>query len=237
MENPQNRIFLALDVPDEKQADRLLSLWDPGERPLIKVGYQLFFSAGPQWVEKRKKAGDTIFLDLKLHDIPNTVAKGIESLSRLGVDFVTIHASGGRKMMEKARETAEKHAGGSRRLKLLAVTQLTSTDQRMLNQELGIPGDVRESVQKLASLACDAGMDGVICSGLEARWVKQAAGPGFLAVTPGIRPQGFSNNDQKRIVTPREAVLNGADYLVVGRPVTQAPDPKKAFQSLVEEIR
>lgn len=236
MENPQNRIFLALDVPDEKQADRLLSLWDPGERPLIKVGYQLFFSAGHQWVEKRKNAGDTIFLDLKLHDIPNTVAKGIESLSRLGVDFVTIHASGGRKMMEKAREIAEKHAGGSRRLKLLAVTQLTSTDQRMLNQELGIPGNVRESVQKLASLACDAGMDGVICSGLEARWVKQAAGPGFLAVTPGIRPQGFSNNDQKRIVTPREAVLNGADYLVVGRPVTQAPDPKKAFQSLVEEI-
>lgn len=91
-------------------------------------------------------------------------------------------------------------------------------------------------MQKLASLACDAGMDGVICSGLEARWVKQAAGPGFLAVTPGIRPQGFSNNDQKRIVTPREAVVNGADYLVVGRPVTQAPDPKKAFQSLVEEI-
>jgi orotidine-5'-phosphate decarboxylase len=237
MENPQNRIFLALDVPDEKQADRLLSLWDPGERPLIKVGYQLFFAAGPQWVEKRKNAGDTIFLDLKLHDIPNTVAKGIESLSRLGVDFVTIHASGGRKMMEKAREIAEKHADGSRRLKLLAVTQLTSTDQRMLNQELGIPGDVRESVQKLASLACDAGMDGVICSGLEARWVKQVTGSEFLAVTPGIRPQGYSNDDQKRIVTPREAVLNGADYLVVGRPVTQAPDPKKAFQSLVEEIR
>ena len=140
-------------------------------------------------------------------------------------------------MMEKAREIAEKHADGSRRLKLLAVTQLTSTDQRMLNQELGIPGDVRESVQKLASLACDAGMDGVICSGLEARWVKQVTGPEFLAVTPGIRPQGYSNDDQKRIVTPREAVLNGADYLVVGRPVTQAPDPKKAFQSLVEEIR
>ncbi|MBA4547529.1 orotidine-5'-phosphate decarboxylase [Thermoactinomyces intermedius] len=237
MENPQNRIFLALDVPDEKQADHLLSLWDPGERPLIKVGYQLFFAAGPQWVEKRKNAGDTIFLDLKLHDIPNTVAKGIESLSRLGVDFVTIHASGGRKMMEKARETADKHADGSRRLKLLAVTQLTSTDQKMLNQELGIPGDVRESVQKLASLACGAGMDGVICSGLEARWVKQVTGTGFLAVTPGIRPQGFSSDDQKRIVTPREAVLNGADYLVVGRPVTQAPDPKKAFQSLVEEIR
>ena len=237
MKNPQNRIILALDVPDEKQADRLLSVWDKGDQPFIKVGYQLFFSAGTKWVEKRKKEGQSIFLDLKLHDIPSTVAKGIESLSRLGVDFVTIHASGGTKMMKKAREAAEKSSYGSHRMKLLAVTQLTSTGQRMLNHELGIQGDVSGSVQKMASLAYHAGMDGVICSGMEARLVKKVTSPGFLAVTPGIRPKGSSDHDQKRKVTPCEAVLNGADYLVVGRPVTQAPNPKRAFQELVEEIR
>lgn len=236
MKNPQNRIILALDVPNEKQADALLSRWDEGERPFIKVGYQLFFSAGPKWVEKRKKEGYSIFLDLKLHDIPNTVAKGIQSLSRLGIDFLTIHASGGTKMMEKAREAAEKNANGSHRMKLLAVTQLTSTDQTMLNHELRIRGNISDSVQNMASLAYQVGMDGAICSGREAQLVKKVTGPGFLVVTPGIRPERSPDHDQKRKVTPREAVLNGADYLVVGRPVTQAPDPKKAFQELVDEI-
>lgn len=235
--NPAHRIILALDVPDGKQAERLLSVWDDDFRPFIKVGYQLFFRVGPAWVAKRKEEGYPVFLDLKLHDIPNTVAKGIESLCHLGVDFVTLHAGGGRVMMEKAREAAEKEAAGSRRMKLLAVTQLTSTDQQMLHEELGIAEPLDESVQRLAALAHRSGMDGVICSGLEVQKVKKAASPRFLAVTPGIRPAGSSAHDQKRMVTPGEALKNGADYLVVGRPVTQAPDPKKAFRELIESIQ
>lgn len=235
--NPAHRIILALDVPDGKQAERLLSVWDGDFRPFIKVGYQLFFRVGPEWILKRKEKGYPVFLDLKLHDIPNTVAKGVESLCRLGVDFVTLHAGGGRVMMEKAREAAEKGAAGSRRMKLLAVTQLTSTDQQMLHEELGIGEPLDESVQRLAALAHRSGMDGVICSGLEVQKVKKAASPGFLAVTPGIRPAGASAHDQKRMITPGKALKNGADYLVVGRPVTQAPDPGKAFQELLESIK
>lgn len=235
--DPAHRIILALDVPDGKQAERLLSVWDGDFRPFVKVGYQLFFRVGPEWIVKRKEEGYPVFLDLKLHDIPNTVAKGIESLSRLGVDFVTLHASGGRTMMEKAREAAEKGATGFRRMKLLAVTQLTSTDERMLHEELGIGEPLDESVQRLAALAHHSGMDGVICSGLEVQKVKKVTSPEFLAVTPGIRPAGSSAHDQKRMVTPVEALKNGADYLVVGRPVTQAPDPKKAFQKLIENIQ
>ncbi len=236
MQNPAHRIILALDVPDRKQAERLLSVWDDDFRPFIKVGYQLFFRVGPEWVAKRKEEGYPVFLDLKLHDIPNTVAKGIESLCRLGVDFVTLHASGGRTMMEKAREAAEKGAAGSRRMKLLAVTQLTSTDQQMLHEELGIGEPLGKSVQRLAELACCSGIDGVICSGLEVKKVKKATSPEFLAVTPGIRPAGSSAHDQKRMVTPREAMKNGADYLVIGRPITQAPDPKQAFKELIASI-
>ncbi|MBA4601130.1 orotidine-5'-phosphate decarboxylase [Thermoactinomyces sp. AMNI-1] len=237
LQNPAHRIILALDVPDGKQAERLLSVWDDGFRPFIKVGYQLFFRVGPEWVARRKEEGYPVFLDLKLHDIPNTVARGIESLCRLGVDFVTLHASGGRRMMEKARETVEKEATGSRRMKLLAVTQLTSTDQQMLHEELGIGEPLGQSVQRLAVLAHRSGMDGVICSGLEVQTVKKATSPEFLAVTPGIRPAGASAHDQKRVITPDEALKNGADYLVIGRPITQVPDPKKAFQELIESIQ
>lgn len=228
------RIIIALDFPEAKVADSFLKYWDGLPKPFIKVGYQLFFQAGSRWVAQKKEEGYSVFLDLKLHDIPQTVAKGIESLSHLGVDFLTIHASGGRAMIEAAREQAEKAAC---RPKLLAVTQLTSTDQYVMNHEIGILGSVQDTVIRYTRLAYTAGADGVICSGLEVQKVKQESSPTFLAVTPGIRPQNSQKEDQKRVVTPAEAWALGADYLVVGRPITQALDPLKVYQALIEEIK
>ncbi|MBA4494216.1 orotidine-5'-phosphate decarboxylase [Paenactinomyces guangxiensis] len=231
-----NRVIIALDFPAAQMAEQFLDHWRGEQKPFIKVGYQLFYSAGPQWIAKRKEEGYPIFLDLKLHDIPNTVAKGIESLGRLGIDFLTIHASGGRTMIEAARLAAEATAGRER-MKLLAVTQLTSTDQQMLNEEIGIPGTVEECVSRYAQFAQKAGADGVICSGQEVSRVKQATSPSFLAVTPGIRPLGKDVQDQKRVVTPARAIRDGADYLVVGRPITRSADPVKSFWAIVEEIQ
>lgn len=231
------RIIIALDLPEPEAAEALLSHWEGMPKPFIKVGYQLFFRTGPEWVAQKKEQGYPIFLDLKLHDIPQTVAKGVESLARLGVDFLTLHAAGGRAMLEAARERAEKWATGLFRTRLLAVTQLTSTDQRMMNEEIGIPGSVWDAVSRYTRLAHEAGADGVICSGLEAGHVKRLTSPRFLAVTPGIRPRGADRGDQKRVVTPSEAWKDGADFLVVGRPITQAENPKAVFDAMVEEIR
>ncbi|SFJ62783.1 orotidine-5'-phosphate decarboxylase [Thermoflavimicrobium dichotomicum] len=232
----RKRIIIALDYPNAREAEALLSHWEGKEKPFIKVGYQLFYRVGPEWVIKRKEEGYSIFLDLKLHDIPNTVAKGVESISQLGVDFLTVHASGGRKMMEAAREAAEKSARGQR-VQLLAVTQLTSTDQPMLNEEIGIPGSITDCVTRYARLAYQAGADGVICSGQEAGLIKQVTASDFLAVTPGVRPLGDDVQDQKRVVTPTQAIKNGADYLVIGRPITQAPSPVKAYEAILAEIK
>ncbi|MFC7442356.1 orotidine-5'-phosphate decarboxylase [Laceyella putida] len=230
------RIFIALDYPTAREAEQLLAHWDQTSKPAIKVGYQLFYAVGPRWVAERKAEGYTVFLDLKLHDIPNTVANGVESLSGLGVDFLTIHASGGRAMIAAAREMAERKSQAGKRLRLLGVTQLTSTDQTMMNEEIGIPGTVKESVLHYTQLAYAAGADGVICSAHEARDVKAHSGSDFLAVTPGIRPKGVDAGDQKRIMTPSEAIRHGADYLVVGRAITAAANPKQAYEAIVAEI-
>lgn len=232
------QIMIALDFPGANLAESFLSHWKQEERkPFIKVGYQLFYAVGPKWVAERKEEGYSIFLDLKLHDIPHTVAKGVESLSLLGVDLLTIHASGGSVMIQKAREAAEASAKNGHRIKLLAVTQLTSTDQQMLNNEIGIPSTVDECVIRYARLAQLAGADGVICSGQEVARVKQATSPSFLAVTPGIRPAGGDMHDQKRVVTPAMAVQAGADHLVVGRPITQAANPVAAYRAILEELQ
>jgi orotidine-5'-phosphate decarboxylase len=230
-------IIIALDYADANQAEELLKHWEGKEKPFIKVGYQLFYRVGPQWVEQKKAEGYSVFLDLKLHDIPNTVAKGVESISRLGVDLLTIHASGGKKMIEAAREAAEKASHAAGRVRLLAVTQLTSTDQTMLNEELGLPGTVADSVTRYAKLAYQAGADGVVCSGLEAGLIKPITSPDFLAVTPGVRPLGAATQDQKRVVTPARAIRNGADYLVIGRPITQASSPIAAYEAILNEIK
>ncbi|RAL26080.1 orotidine-5'-phosphate decarboxylase [Thermoflavimicrobium daqui] len=232
----QKQVIIALDFPEKEQAEKMLTHWDGKEKPFIKVGYQLFYRVGPEWVAKRKEEGYSIFLDLKLHDIPNTVAKGVESICCLGVDFLTIHASGGRQMIEAAREAAEKKTSGER-IRLLAVTQLTSTDQSMLNDELGIPGTITDSVERYAKLAYESGADGVICSGQEASLIKAATSSHFLAVTPGIRPLGHDVQDQKRVVTPTAAIQNGADHLVIGRPITGAPSPITAYENILSEIK
>lgn len=230
-------IIIALDVSNAEEADALLAHFSQETKPWIKVGYQLFYAVGPRWVEEKKQAGFSIFLDLKLHDIPHTVAGAIRSLMPLGVDLLTLHATGGKEMIEAARTEIERTTSSTQRLRLLAVTQLTSTDQAMLNHELNIPGSVEDSVIHLATVAEQAGADGVICSGYEVKQVKQATNSRFLAVTPGIRPQGKQAQDQKRVVTPEQAIRWGADYLVVGRPITQAISPLEAYENVIREVQ
>jgi orotidine-5'-phosphate decarboxylase len=226
-------IIIALDY-SLAEAEAFLQTFP---KTFIKVGYQLFYEAGPAWVAKKKEEGYRIFLDLKLHDIPNTVAEGVKVVSKLGVDLLTIHASGGSNMIARAREAVEATAMGEQRTKILAVTQLTSTDQTMLNNELQIAGDVTTSTIHLAQLAKRSGADGVICSGQEVAAIKQATASEFLAVTPGIRPYDANSDDQKRIVTPVEALERGADYLVIGRPITKAADPIAAYEAIVQSIK
>ncbi len=229
----QQRVIVALDFPTIQTAESFLSLWDIEEKLFVKVGMQLFYTAGPTWVAKLVEQGYAVFLDLKLHDIPNTVAGAIRSLAHLGVKMITLHAAGGRAMMEAAKEAASQSAG----LRLLAVTQLTSTDKYILNEEIGIPGTVEESVGHYVKLAHTAGMDGVICSGWEAPIVKTKAGKDFLVVTPGIRLPQSAIQDQKRVMTPDMAIQMGADYIVVGRSITQAADPLEAYQKIQEMVR
>jgi orotidine-5'-phosphate decarboxylase len=227
------QVIVALDF-SLAEADLFLASFP---KAFIKIGYQLFYEAGPAWVVKKKEEGYHIFLDLKLHDIPNTVYQGVKAVSRLGVDLLTIHASGGGSMMELAREAVEETAFTGHRTKLLAVTQLTSTDQTMLNEELQIRGDVSSSAIHLAQLAQCSGADGVICSGKEVAGIKALTTPSFLTVTPGIRLQETSNDDQKRVVTPVEAIQQGADYLVIGRPITKATDPSSIYRTILQDIR
>ncbi|WP_044642518.1 orotidine-5'-phosphate decarboxylase [Risungbinella massiliensis] len=226
-------VIIALDLPSQQEAENFLDRFQGAEKPFIKIGYQLFYRVGPTWVREKKEQGYSIFLDLKLHDIPNTVQKGVSSLLELGIDFLTIHAAGGSEMIRAAREVIDQAQSN---LQLLAVTQLTSTDQTMLNNELGIPGTIAESVVNYALLAEKAGAHGVICSAQEAKSIKKSTSGSFLAVTPGIRLAGTDVQDQKRVMTPALAIENGADYLVVGRPITQAADPVAVYQGILEQI-
>lgn len=229
------RVVIALDFPSAGEAEAFLARLETEEKPFVKVGMQLFYAAGPRWVAGLKERGYDIFLDLKLHDIPNTVAGAVESVARLGADLLTLHAGGGRAMMAAAREARDR--SGSPGLRLLAVTQLTSTDRRVLNEEIGIPGTVEDCVLRYARLAREAGMDGVVCSGWEVAAIKAMTGPGFLAAVPGIRPKGEAEQDQKRIMTPEEAAARGADLLVVGRPITRAADPAAAYRAIIEAVQ
>lgn len=236
------RIMVALDVPAAAQARELLRALR-GIPCWMKVGMQLFYAAGPQLVFDLKEQGYKVFLDLKMHDIPNTVKGGAESITRLGADMFNVHAAGGRQMMEAAREGVNKalaaaETGGSRRLRplVVAVTQLTSTSLTVMNNEIGIPGAVEDTVLRYAALAKEAGMDGVVASPLEVPAIKAAAGADFVTVTPGIRPAGAAKGDQSRVTTPREAFARGSDYIVIGRPVTAAPDPRAALETILKEL-
>ncbi len=227
--NPRDRLIVALDVPADEPAGRLVDRL-AGHVGLFKVGSQLFTAAGPDLVRRLVARGERVFLDLKFHDIPATVALAIEAAGRLGVTLVDVHALAGRAVLAEAARAA---AGSPARL--LAITILTSHDQKTLD-ELGIAGPVAGAVRRLALLAQDAGMHGVVASPHEVALVREACGPDFLVVTPGIRPAGAALGDQVRVATPKAAVAAGASFIVVGRPITAAADPAAAADAIVAEM-
>lgn len=225
-----NRVIIPLDVPTVAEAFSLVDqLGDDAD--FYKVGFELFTRGGPQVVNELVSRGKRVFLDLKLHDIPNTVARSVTAASDLGVDLLTLHASGGPRMMEAAA------AARSGSLKLLAVTILTS----LTSEEIASVWDreicsMDDDVARLAMMSKEAGVDGIVASALEVNQVRQQVGADFLIVTPGIRPAGAASGDQNRVATPAEAVQNGSDYLVIGRPITESSDPPAAFATILKEI-
>jgi orotidine-5'-phosphate decarboxylase len=225
---PHERLIVALDVPGADAAADLVEHLR-GAVGLFKVGSQLFTAVGPGFVRSLTARGDRVFLDLKYHDIPNTVAHAVEAAGRLGVSLATVHGLGGREMLEAA--VGARPAG----LRLLAITVLTShTAQSLASVGIGAPLD--EQVRRLALLARDAGVDGVVASPHEVAAIRAACGPAFLVVTPGIRPAGATLGDQARAATPAAALRAGADYLVVGRPITEAADPRAAAEAIGREL-
>lgn len=229
MTNP--RIIVALDYAEGAQALQLVDQLDPGLCRL-KVGKELFTAEGPRFVEQLVKRDFGVFLDLKFHDIPNTTAKACEAAARLGVWMINVHASGGRAMMQAAREAIDKSAT---RPLLIGVTVLTSMDEPSLH-EVGVENALSQQVLRLATLARGCGLDGVVCSAQEAPMLRQAIGRDFCLVTPGIRPANASQDDQSRIVTPADALRQGSSYLVIGRPITRAADPLAALRAIHQEV-
>jgi orotidine-5'-phosphate decarboxylase len=228
---PDPRVIVALDFSDGEAALSFVRRLSPGSCR-VKVGFELFVSGGPALVEALGKAGFDVFLDLKFHDIPNTVAAACRAAARLGVWMVNVHASGGGRMLVAAREAID---GERHRPRLIAVTVLTSMDERDLG-ELGYGTDVATLAGRLAGLAHTSGLDGVVCSAVEARALRQQYGHDFLLVTPGIRPASAALDDQRRVMTPAEAVRAGASHLVIGRPITRADDPDGVLAAINAEI-
>lgn len=223
------RIIVALDFPDGKSALQLAHQLDP-QLCRLKVGKELFTATGPQLIEQLMTKGFDVFLDLKFHDIPNTVARACQAAAHFGVWMVNVHALGGRKMLQAAREAITPST-----TKLIAVTLLTSMDQNDL-ADIGLSGQPAQIVDRLARLAYECELDGVVCSALEAAHLRQQLGERFCLVTPGIRPHDNNTDDQRRVTTPQQAIRNGANYLVIGRPITQATDPLLACQQLNSAI-
>jgi orotidine-5'-phosphate decarboxylase len=224
-------LILALDVPDEAQALAMLDRVG-GDLRWVKIGLQLFTRHGPQFVERVAARGHRVFLDLKLHDIPNTVASAIASLAHLPIDLLTIHASGGADMCRAAAEAQKRHKPD---LTLLAVTVLTSLDAAGLN-ETGVTATPAGQVLRLARLATGAGVGGLVCSPLELPQLRRELGSGVVLVTPGVRPAGAAADDQKRALTPLEAARAGASFIVVGRPILKAADPAAAARAVTDEL-
>ncbi len=233
--NQNQPVIVALDKPNELAVRQLVDRLDPALCRL-KVGKELFTAAGPALVKDLVRQGYQVFLDLKFHDIPHTVAAACRVAADLGVWMVDVHAAGGPAMLEAARLAMESSRAGQTRPLLVAITVLTSFDQHTLNA-IGMQGTLPEAVLRLAGLAHDAGLDGVVCSAAEARLLRTRFVPPFLLVTPGIRLPGAPADDQVRIVTPREAGAAGADFLVIGRPITGSPDPRVTLQLINAELQ
>ncbi len=226
-------VIVALDFASAEQVYNFLDQFT-GRKPFVKIGMELYYAEGPAIVRELKRRGHKIFLDLKLHDIPNTVMKAMKVLSTLDVDMTNLHAAGTKRMMEGAIQGLTREDGT--RPMLIAVTQLTSTDQESMEQDILINRPIDEVVMHYAKTAKDAGLDGVVCSPLEAQKVHNTCGKGFVTVTPGVRFADGEIGDQKRVMTPEQAKLIGSDYIVVGRPITQASDPVSAYERCVREF-
>ena len=227
-------VIIACDFPDRESTLAFLDRFQGSRKPFVKIGMELFYGAGPDIVREIKARGHRIFLDLKLHDIPNTVKKAMQVLSALDVDMVNVHASGTVAMMKAALEGLTR-PDGTRPL-LIAVTQLTSTSEEVLHRDLLVNASMNETIAHYAANAKEAGLDGVVCSPLEAGLVKAACGKDFLTVTPGIRFADAAADDQVRITTPARAKEIGSDFIVVGRPITAAADPVAAYERCLEEF-
>ena len=227
-------VIIACDFAGRQQTLDFLDRFEGGRKPFVKIGMELFYAEGPEIVREIRRRGHPIFLDLKLHDIPNTVRKAMKVLSSLDVDMCNVHAAGTIEMMRAALEGLTR-PDGTRPL-LIAVTQLTSTSEERMQDELLIGAGIGETIVKYAQNAREAGLDGVVCSPLEAGMIKDACGADFLTVTPGIRFADAAADDQVRITTPARAREIGSDFIVVGRPITAAPDPVAAYNRCLKEF-
>lgn len=226
-------VIVACDFASAEQTFEFLDKFS-GKKPFVKIGMELFYAEGPQIVREIKARGHKIFLDLKLHDIPNTVMKAMRVLSRLDVDMCNLHAAGTTAMMEAALKGLTREDGT--RPMLIAVTQLTSTDQQSMERDILIEKPIDQVVMHYAKTAAAAGLDGVVCSPLESGKVHECCGAGFVTVTPGVRFADGDAGDQKRVMTPAQAKEIGSDYIVVGRPITAAEDPVAAYERCVREF-
>ena len=231
MTSPRERLIVALDVSSAKEAQKIVSSLGDAVQ-IYKVGMQLYTAEGPQIIRDLVASGRRVFLDLKYHDIPNTVAAAVREAAQLGASMLTVHASGGTKMLQAAVEAAWKRDPGPQ---ILAVTVLTSMDDQDLN-ETGVHGHVVDQVVWLASLALEAGCAGVVSSAQEVKTLRTKLGSGFLAVTPGVRPAGAAHGDQARVTTPAEAIAAGATHIVVGRPITAAANPAEEAAKILQEL-
>ena len=233
----REKLVLALDVDNLESATKLVEKLKD-HVGIFKVGSQLFTAEGPKIIEMINASGSKVFLDLKFHDIPNTVARAAEVATRLGVYIFNIHTSGGYELMRGAVEAAKRTSLdlGCKKPIILGVTVLTSINQEILEKEMGIKRNLREQVVLLAKLAQEAGLDGVVASSQEIIEIRHACGENFLILTPGIRPANSAKNDQKRVMTPKKALKLGADFLVVGRPIRDAIDPVKAAKKIIKEM-
>lgn len=233
----RERLVLALDVDDFKKANELVDRLSDYVG-VFKIGSQLFTAEGAKVVNMVNERGGKVFLDLKFHDIPNTVARAAEVATKLGVYIFNIHTSGGYEMMKAAAEESKKTSLslGTRKPLILGVTLLTSINQEILEKEIGIKKILKEQVVHLAKLAKDAGLDGVVASSWEIKEIRKTCGEDFVILTPGIRPVGKSSDDQKRVMTPREAIKLGSDFLVIGRPIRNAANPVEAAKNILKEM-
>lgn len=230
--------IVAIDVASSDEALRLMDSLHVEHKPILKIGMELYYGVGKEMVREAKSRGFRVFLDLKLYDIPNTVRRAMTAIGRLGIDFVTIHAAGGAEMLRAGLEGLRAGAAeaGVEPAKLLAITQLTSIDDHILHEQQHVTIPLIESVADYAHLADQCGLAGVVCSAKEVEAIRAVTRPGFLCVTPGIRPTGWSKDDQKRVVTPQAARALGANAIVVGRPITRAADPVAAYETIRDEF-